>query len=278
MQTVNEVSKQTGVSVRTLHHYDAIDLLKPAKITKAGYRLYDDAALHRLQSILLFRELEFSITEARYRSSISDTCMLNLSQSAKKELRLINTISKHIKKILDSPDFDLKEALSQQIRLLELRRSHLDDLISFARNIQKKGENDMDFQAFDKTEIDRYAKEVKERWENTAAYKEYQLKATEMTDSETEETGRQLLDLFAGLGALKTGAPDEPQAQDLIRKIQEFITEHYYTCTDEILKGLGEMYVCDERMKRGIDKAGGEGTAEFARQAIKRYTYSAKPQ
>lgn len=246
MQTVNEVSKQTGVSVRTLHHYDAIDLLKPAKITKAGYRLYDDAALHRLQSILLFRELEFSL--------------------------------KDIKKILDSPDFDLKEALSQQIRLLELRRSHLDDLISFARNIQKKGENDMDFQAFDKTEIDRYAKEVKERWENTAAYKEYQLKATEMTDSETEETGRQLLDLFAGLGALKTGAPDEPQAQDLIRKIQEFITEHYYTCTDEILKGLGEMYVCDERMKRGIDKAGGEGTAEFARQSIKRYTYSAKPQ
>ncbi len=112
----------------------------------------------------------------------------------------------------------------------------------------------MDFQAFDKTEIDRYAKEVKERWENTAAYKEYQLKATEMTDSETEETGRQLLDLVAGLGALKTGAPDEPQAQDLIRKIQEFITEHYYTCTDEILKGLGEMYVCDERM-RGCKKS-----------------------
>ena len=65
MQTVNEVSKQTGVSVRTLHHYDAIDLLKPAKITKAGYRLYDDAALHRLQSILLFRELEFSLKDIK---------------------------------------------------------------------------------------------------------------------------------------------------------------------------------------------------------------------
>lgn len=241
MQTVNEVSKQTGVSVRTLHYYDAIDLLKPAKITKAGYRLYDDAALRRLQSILLFRELEFSL--------------------------------KDIKKILDSPDFDLKEALSQQIRLLELRRSHLDGLISFARNIQKKGENDMDFQVFDKTEINRYAKEVKERWENTAAYEEYQLKAAEMTDSETEETGRQLLSLFAGLGALKAGSPNEPQAQDLIRKIQEFITEHYYTCTNEILKGLGELYVCDERMKHNIDQAGGDGTAEFARQAIKIYTY-----
>ena len=98
-----------------------------------------------------------------------------------------------------------------------------------------------------------------------------------MTDSETEETGRQLLFLFARLGALKAGAPNEPQAQDLIRKIQEFITEHYYTCTNEILKGLGEMYVCDERMKHNIDKAGGSGTAEFARQAIKLYINSSKP-
>lgn len=65
MRTVNEVSKLTGVRIRTLHYYDTIDLLKPAKITEAGYRLYDDAALQRLQNILLFRELEFSLKEIK---------------------------------------------------------------------------------------------------------------------------------------------------------------------------------------------------------------------
>ena len=81
MRTVKEVSKITGVSVRTLHYYDAINLLKPTKITEAGYRLYDDQALNRLQHILLFRELQFSLKE--------------------------------IKTILDSPDFDPAEALAQ---------------------------------------------------------------------------------------------------------------------------------------------------------------------
>ena len=89
MKTVNEVSKLTGVSVRTLHHYDAIGLLKPTQVTAAGYRLYDDTALARLQTILLFRELQFPLKE--------------------------------IKSILDSPDFDREQALQQQIGLLERR-------------------------------------------------------------------------------------------------------------------------------------------------------------
>ena len=88
MRTVHEVSRLTGVSVRTLHHYDAIGLLKPAHVTQAGYRLYDDAALRRLQSILLFRELQFPL--------------------------------KQIKAILDSPGFDRKEALRQQLEMLQL--------------------------------------------------------------------------------------------------------------------------------------------------------------
>ena len=107
MRTVNEVSKLTGVSVRTLHHYDAIGLLKPTKVTAAGYRLYDDTALGRLQSILLFRELQFPLKE--------------------------------IKAILDRPGFDLSAALAQQIRLLELQYKRMGELISFAREIQKKG-------------------------------------------------------------------------------------------------------------------------------------------
>lgn len=236
MRTVNEVSKHTGVSVRTLHHYDAIGLLKPTELTEAGYRLYDDAALARLQSILLFRELQFPLKE--------------------------------IRAILDSPNFDAGEALGQQIRLLELRRKHLDELIAFAREIQKGGMKKMSFQAFQKDEIERYEKEVRERWGSTRAYGEYEQKTRGKTKEELDMTGEKLMALFAEIGGLRTSSPDEAAVQEKIRALQAFITENYYTCTDEILKGLGEMYVCDERMKRNIDNAGGAGTAEFARQAI----------
>ena len=107
MRTVKEVSKLTGVSVRTLHYYDAIGLLEPTKVTDAGYRMYDDTSLSRLQNILLFRELQFPLKE--------------------------------IKEILDSPNFNQEEAIAQQIKLLELQYKHIGELISFAREIQTKG-------------------------------------------------------------------------------------------------------------------------------------------
>ena len=239
MKTVKEVSKLTGVSVRTLHHYDAIGLLKPTEVTEAGYRLYDDTALCRLQNILMFRELQFPLKE--------------------------------IKAILDSPVFDPAEALKQQIRLLELQKKHMEELIVFAREIQKKGVKEMNFQAFQKEEIDQYAAEVKERWGNTRAYKEYEQKIQQRTEGERRKTDEQLMEVFKELGAFRRESPDGKAAQELIAALQGFITEHYYTCTKEILRGLGEMYVEDERMKQNIDRAGGEGTAEFARQAIVAY-------
>ena len=120
MMTIHEVSKLAGVSVRTLHHYDAIGLLLPTALTEAGYRLYDDTALARLQSILLFRELEFPL--------------------------------KDIKRILDDPNFDKSAALEDQIKLLELRRKQLGKLIALARETLKTGVTPMKFDAFDKTE------------------------------------------------------------------------------------------------------------------------------
>lgn len=239
MLTVNEVSKLTGVSVRSLHHYDAIGLLKPAKVTEAGYRLYGDDELKRLQNILLFRELQFPL--------------------------------KQIRIILDSPEFDQQEALAQQIRLLELQLKHTQELILFARRLQEKGVNGMDFKAFDNKEMEQYEKEVQERWGNTKAYDEYQQKAKGRTDAEQAEIGSQLMERFAEIGKLRQSAPSEQIVQEKVAGIQAFITEHYYQCTKEILSGLGKMYVGDERMKRNIDKAGGEGTAEFVSQAIAVY-------
>lgn len=237
MRTVKEVSRLTGVSVRTLHHYDAIGLLKPTKVTQAGYRLYDDAAIGRLQSILLFRELKFSLKE--------------------------------IKEILDSPHFDPAEALAQQIRLLELQYRRLGELISFAREIQEKGVQIMDFHAFDNSEMDAYKAETKARWGSTKAYQEYEQK--EKNGGDFWGAAQRMQDIFAQIGALRHLPPDSPEVQEKVSDLQKLITGSYYTCTDEILYGLGQMYVQDERFRRNIDRAGGEGTADFVSQAIAVY-------
>ena len=239
MKTVKEVSQLTGVSVRTLHHYDAIGLLKPTRVTDAGYRLYDDTALRRLQTILLFRELQFPLKE--------------------------------IKGILDSPKFDPKEALEQQIHLLELQRQHLDALISHARKIQMTGVTLMDFSPFDRSELDEYAAQAKAKWGETEAYKEFEQKTAGQTPAQMQDTGDALMDIFAQIGAIRHTSPASGEAQALVAKLQGFITDHYYTCTKQILRGLRQMYIAGDSMTVNIDKAGGEGTAAFAHQAIEIY-------
>ncbi|MCI9441062.1 MAG: MerR family transcriptional regulator [Ruminococcus sp.] len=239
MRTVKEVSKLTGVSVRTLHHYDAIGLLKPTKVTEAGYRMYDDTALSRLQNILLFRELQFPLKE--------------------------------IKVILDSPDFDPSEAIAQQIELLELQYKHIGDLITFAREIQNKGVTTMDFDVFDKNEMEKYKAEVIAKWGNTKAYQEYKQKDIARNESSFSKMANELMTMFSELGGLKHFTPDSDEVQKKISALQKFITDNYYVCNNEILNGLGQMYVGDERFKKNIDRAGGDGTAEFVSQAISVY-------
>ena len=132
MKIVREVIPFTVFRSPPLHHYDAIGLLKPTKVTDAGYRLYDDTAPARMQSILLFRELQFPLRE--------------------------------IKQILDVPDFDPMAALSQQVHLLEMQWDHLDAVLFHAREIQRTGVFTMDFSIFDTTEIKKYTEEAKKRW------------------------------------------------------------------------------------------------------------------
>ena len=235
MKTVHEVSQISGVSVRTLHHYDAIGLLRPTAVTEAGYRLYDDTALARLQSILLFRELAFPLKE--------------------------------IKRIMDDPQFDQATALEQQIRLLELQQERLSRLIDLARETMKTGVTHMDFTAFDNSKLEQYAAEVKERWGNTAAYQE----SAQRPAVEQKDAAAGLMAQFARMGRLRTGDPAGQEAQDAVRELQEFITKHFYTCTPEILLGLGQMYTADDRFRASIDAAGGEGTADFAGKAIAVY-------
>lgn len=239
MKTVNEVSKLTGISVRTLHHYDEIGLLKPTSVTEAGYRLYDDTALERLQHILLFRELQFPL--------------------------------KDIKKILDSPDFDRNKALEQQIELLTMKKEHLENLIHFARGIKWSGEKYMDFSAFDTKKMDEYAAQAKESWGKTEAYKEFEEKSKDWSEETTGNIAKDMMLLFVEFGEMKDLAPADDRVQAQVKKLQEYITTHFYNCTNQILSGLGRMYAGGGEFTENIDSYGGEGTAEFTNKAIQIY-------
>lgn len=127
----------------------------------------------------------------------------------------------------------------------------------------------MNFNAFQNEEMKQYAEEVRERWGSSDAYKEYEERRKGKTEDEYKTAADKMQALFTEIGILRRLAPSEEAVQEKIRTLQDLITEHFYHCTDEILSGLGEMYVCDERMKRNIDRAGGEGTAEFVREAIR---------
>jgi len=239
MMTVNEVSKLTGVSIRTLQYYDNIGLLKPAEYTESGYRLYDDAALERLQQILLFRELEFPL--------------------------------KDIKDIITRSDFDKNKALDQQIGLLELRKEHIENLITMCHDLKKRGVKYMDFSVFDSSKLDEYAKQAKEQWGTTPEYKEYSEKSKGRSKQDEERVMKDFMKVFEEFGNMKEKDSASAEVRGQVKKLQGFISDHFYKCSDDVLFGLGKMYAAGGKFTENIDKMGGEGTAEFTYQAIKVY-------
>lgn len=239
MMTVKEVSDLTGVSIRTLHYYDQLGLLPAAGHTDSGYRLYDDAALERLQQILLFRELQFSL--------------------------------KDIQRILTNSAFDRRKALAQQIELLTLKKQHLESLISLAQKTLTTGGTYMDFTAFDTQKIQEYTRQAKQQWGATSAYKEFEQKTAHQTAQEAADMGSRLMEILAVFGGMQHKSPAAPAVQTQVKALQAFITEHYYTCTKEIFAQLGQMYGAGGAFTENINAVGGPGTAEFAAKAIEVY-------
>lgn len=242
MMTVNEVSKLTGVSIRTLQYYDTIGLLKPIEYTESGYRLYDDTSLERLQQILLFKELEFPLRE--------------------------------IKWIIDAPNYDRNKALEQQIELLTMKKEHLENLINFARGIKGIGVKYMDFKVFDTRKIDEYTKRAKEQWGQTAEYKEFEEKTKNWTKDDEAAVANEFMQIFVEFGKMKEMNPADEPVQLQVRKLQDYITEHFYTCSDKVLCGLGRMYAGGGELTENIDAVCGACTAEFASKAIDIYYMS----
>jgi len=235
---IGELARFCGVSVRTLRYYDEIGLLKPGSVDRqTGYRFYGEEDLLRMQEILFYRELDFPL--------------------------------KTVRQILSAPDYNKEEALSAQRTLLTLKKERLETLICA---IDKAMKGEVILKAFDNSTYEAYKAEAKERWGNTWAYQEYSEKAKSAGKGTWQylNTGMDhLMEAFAR--CRETGAPAQsPEAQKLVKELQSFITDNFYTCTGEILAGLGQMYVQDPRFRKNIDRHG-TGTAGFISQAISTY-------
>ncbi|MDO5559948.1 MAG: MerR family transcriptional regulator [Oscillospiraceae bacterium] len=241
---INEIAKLTGVSVRTLHYYDEIGLLEPGYVDEHnGYRFYDEKSLERMQEILFYRELDFPL--------------------------------KTIAEIISSPDYDKTRALNEQKKLLELKKQRIQRLID-ALDSAVKGENIMNFKAFDNSEYEKqrtkYEKEAKEKWGDTDAYKESSKKTAGYSKDKWNEVNAGMDALMAEFAqCMNNGVkPQDNEAQELVSRWQAFITDNYYSCTKEVLAGLGQMYTSDERFMKNIDSHS-TGTAEFMSAAIAEY-------
>ena len=238
---ISEVAKLTGITVRALHYYDKIGLLKPSEVTETGYRIYSSTDLETLQQILFFRELDFPLDD--------------------------------IREIMGNPTYDRESALQKHKELLLQKRDRIDGLISLVEKTLK-GEKDMSFRQFDTTEIEEtrkeYAAEAKQRWGQSTAYTEYEKKASGYDDAQWKMLDGEGAAILSEFGQNRHLDPMSPEAQALVKKWQAYITANYYKCTTSILSCLGQMYVGDERFTQNIDKFGA-GKAAFMAAAIEMY-------
>ena len=234
----------TGVSVRTLHYYDEIGLLRPALIDEEnGYRYYDEGCAERMRDILYYRELGFTL--------------------------------KGISQLLAYEKYDRRIAIREQKKLLMLKKKRLERLI-IALEEAEKGEIIMNKDAFDNSEFtaarDSYAEEARRRWQGTKAYEQCEEKTSAYAPEDWKKVDAgmdRLIERFALL-AKEGKKPDDDEVQSAVEDWRRFITENYYDCTKQILSGLGEMYTADERFTGFIDSRGA-GTARLMSEAIRIY-------
>jgi DNA-binding transcriptional MerR regulator len=241
--TVGEVARRAGISVRTLHHYDAIDLLAPSGRSDAGYRLYEHSDIARLQQILFYRELGVPLDE--------------------------------IAKAMTDPDFDRATALRRQREQLEAKATHLlamIDAINAAIDATEKG-NEMSsddmlgvFGEFDPNE---YEAEARERWGHSDAYRESIRRTSGYAKEDWRRMSAEADSIYRAFAALMVEgvAADSEEAMDVAERHRAHISAWFYECTPEIHVGLGEMYVADPRFTQNIDRHG-EGVAAFMSEAI----------
>ena len=152
-----------------------------------------------------------------------------------------------------------------------MKKEHLESLIDFARGIQNGGNNIMDFTAFDTSKLEEYTRKAKEQWGDSKAFSEYEQKSASRSKDDEKMLWSNFMNLFEKCGKLKDSDPKSVEAQAMVKNIQNYVTQNFYECTNEILAGLGKMYAAEGEFKTNIDKAGGNGTAKFVSRAIAEY-------
>ncbi len=241
--TVGEISRLTGVTIRTLHHYDEIGLVSPAERSGSGYRLYGPAEVRRLQEVLFFRELGMALDE--------------------------------IGRIVDDPGYRRDAALRRHRRMIEAKADHLLrmlDAIDSALTAERTGHtmtNDELLGVFGDFDPSEFQQEAAERWGDTDAFGESARRTARYSRADWEQMRREAGEIDAGLVALmEAGAPaDGPAAMDLAERHREHISAWFYECTADIHRALGEMYVADARFTENIDRAA-PGLAAYLSAAI----------
>jgi MerR family transcriptional regulator, thiopeptide resistance regulator len=241
--TVGEVAHLAGVTVRTLHHYDEIGLLHPSTRSSAGYRRYSPDDLARLQRILAYRELGFSLEETT--------------------------------KLLDDPGVDELEQLRQQHALMADRRSRLEDIITAIEKtmearrvgIRLTPQEMLEvFQGFDPTQ---YTEEAEQRWGDSDAYRESVRRTSSYTKDDWLRIKAEGDDLCSRLTAAFTRAvaPDSAEAMDLAEEHRQQITRWFYDCSYDVHRGLADLYVADERFAANYERYA-PGLTQFLHDAI----------
>lgn len=276
MKTVKEVSDLTGISVRTLHYYDEIGLFKPTEVSDAGYRLYDDEALAKLQQILIFRELDLPLADIRI--------------------------------IMEHPDLDYTQILERQRKLLKLKRERLDRIISSIENMLKGNQN-MDFTVFDETEIKTMFADMLanmnvaqkqifiDHYGSIEAWEQHMIERA--SDEDVQKNYAKVIEWYGSKEAAMTSVKEQPKSEiitayqkrigEIQRKISDmrgtdvndfavrqlvgeydFVAKQLYQIEDPklMMLDIANGYRENEAMRRGFDSVYGEGAAEYIGEAI----------
>lgn len=241
--TVKQLAKMAGVSARTLHYYDQIGLLAPSARSESGYRQYGETELLRLQQILFFKELDFSLSK--------------------------------IRSILDDPDFDTVTALENH-RLLLQKQSERTALLleTVDKTIQRLTENSMSmtdkelYEGFTKEQIERYEKEVEEKFDPQRVQKSKRRigKMSKQQWQAVKSEGDRVTHLIADLA---DRAPDDPEVQTLIARHHAWI-ENFYPAPADVYRGLGQMYAEHEEFRAFYEKFR-PGLADYMKTAMIHY-------
>lgn len=251
---VKEVAEMAGIAVRALHYYDHIGLLKPESVSPAGYRLYSKRDLERLQQVLFYKELGFSLHE--------------------------------IKRVIDEPGFDRIQALMQHKSLLLEKAKRLERLIeTVGKTIDSiRGGQRMDMEemlgAFDMSEIERhkqkYAEITKQRYGHSDTYKECVSKTSKYTEGDWATIIKRGNQIYVKIASLMDTGPTDPRVQEAIAEWRQHITDNFYDCSLEVFRGLGDLYVEDERFTASIDGIK-PGLSAFLRDAMHAYCEMQQP-